>query len=185
MLQPVYLFSFYNQTCLWCVITHQYAVGLGGGGNTRQSHLWLDGRPRHWPVKFPHCFRWIPHGISLCWGCGRVPPQQPSVWRLPLDKPHVVIYPLMTTLGSERTVVPLSALLMTDISMLALMLFRKDLALDRGVNNRSTFVRRTKIQLSPCVWVSVENLRNLGGSDSAKHTRCVTNPNCKKFVSQT
>lgn len=45
-----------------------------------------------------------------------------SMFSSPAAKPHVVIYPLMTTLGSERTVVPLSTLLMSDTSKLALML---------------------------------------------------------------
>lgn len=96
-------------------------------------------------------------------GCRSIPPLQPSVCRLPLDKPHVVIYPLTTALGSERTVVPLSTLLMSDTSKLALMLFPKASALggSGGVNNRFTFALGTKAKLSPSVSVSAERLRRL------------------------
>lgn len=150
------MFFFYNQTCLFCMITHQYAAG-----DMRQSHPWLDGRPRRWPVKFAALLQMNPTwDITLLRVSMFSSPAAFSL-PLPLDKPHVVIYPLMTTVGSERTVVPLSTLLMSDTSKLALMLFRKDLALARGVNNRLTFVRRTKTQPSACASASVEHLRHL------------------------
>lgn len=149
-------FFFYHQTCLWCMITHQYAAG---GHET-----------------IPPLARWkaAPLTSEICRAAsdeshmGYHSAESVDVFLASslqfagcLSLPHVVIYPLMTTLGSERTVVPLSTLLMSDTSKLALMLSRKDLALVRGVNNRFMFVRRTKTQLSPCASASVEHLKHL------------------------
>lgn len=156
-------FSSINQTCLWCMITHQWAAGETWANPTSG---WMEGHAAdQWNLS--RRFRWIPHGISLSWGCRCFPPQQPSVCQLPLDKPHVVIYPLMTALGSERTVVLLSTLLMSDTSKLALMLFWKDLALGRIMNNRFTFVRRTKKKhnLALVPW-SLLNIWGIGGRES-------------------
>lgn len=139
----LFIVFFYNQTIYGVWLHISLLAGVAARDNPTSG--WMEGRADQWNL--PR-FRWIPHEISLCWGCWCFPPQQPSVCRLPLDEPHVVIYPLMTTLGSECTVVPLSTSLMSDTSKLALMLFRNHLALVRGVNNRFTFVRRTKTQLS-------------------------------------
>lgn len=132
-------------------------------GETRRSQLWLEGKAA--PLTGGICCASSNESHmgyhSAERGCWRIPPLQPSVCRLHLDKLHIIIYPLMTALGSECTVVFLSTLLMSDTSKLALMPSQKLWPLQGGVNNIFTFVRGTKTQLSPCAslicWWQVSN----------------------------